>query len=257
MKKKSDEEQIEDFFDRGRFLDGTIFCRSYRTDSLGHERYWFYKCPVCSFDQISSPNPSENVFEIHRGDALKGKLSCRCSKWYRWSEAELKTKIVDRILVESLPYQFLGWKNGEFKGVQGKMLYFCEKHGNHEVQVRSFLAGVSCPNCSLSGKKELYVNMVYDKSGNELGIKIGISYSSEDRLKSLSSTSGLPLKNLTKFVFEEDETCSLAESLCKDLVPKGYIAREIFGKGWTETTTVDNIQKIKDICASLGGKEVE
>ena len=67
--RKSDEEMVASFIEKGRYPPGTTFQRSAREDRKGWRKYWDVNCSEC--DIITS---------VYAGVIQQGILSCKCGK---------------------------------------------------------------------------------------------------------------------------------------------------------------------------------
>ena len=112
-----------------------------------------------------------------------------------------------------------------------------------------------CRCCSFN-HKQFYINLV-KQEGSVIGLKFGISRLSSLRLHQLNENcKKYDMVQYKNFNFETKDQCRAAETQCKRELDCGTLPKESFGGGWTETTSVENIDSIIDIVTRFGGVEV-
>lgn len=137
------------------------------------------------------------------------------------------------------------------------------------------LWSVYCPVCDLSfnsrsgslqsGKKgcgcnwktdqtQAYINEVYDKDNHLIGLKFGVSCSPVERNKCINSKTLYTVILDSIYNFPNVAACRLAENTCKEVLVCGTIQKSELPDGWTETTAVENRDKIIQIYTDFGGK---
>lgn len=124
-----------------------------------------------------------------------------------------------------------------------------------ETQSDSLQLGKQPCACSRHSQKEAYINIVYDGSF-PVALKFGISKSSETRVKNQNRQSLYRVENHTVFRFEDAAHCKASERECKQQLTCGILSKHEMPDGWSETTYLNNIDKIKQIYLKYGGAEV-
>lgn len=85
-------------------------------------------------------------------------------------------------------------------------------------------------------------------------MKFGIANDSEKRLQAQNSRNAFQMVRIANFVFESVETCRAAEKACKTQLECLVINKFQMVDGYTETTGLENYQKIVEIYESFGGE---
>lgn len=123
----SDADAAEHFNKKGDFPTHT-FKRDTETRTK-HQTYPYWKvwCSVCSEDEFSKVGVSPEYFTSSTPHLNSGKVPCRCSKSYRWTERELlylidKSSKVKGYNVTNIKYN----KNGKLLK-SCKLEYICEE----------------------------------------------------------------------------------------------------------------------------------
>ena len=149
---KPDHIMVESFMASCSFADGTVFWRSDRLDSLGYRGFWKYSCPHCSSDEYVSEGLCSGVFEGRSNNLQLGKLTCRCSKTYRWTREQREYQVQQIIDDEGLEYDFIGIV-GEYKGANTQLRLWCREHSEefNPSIVNFIIAGTRCPSCAQHG----------------------------------------------------------------------------------------------------------
>lgn len=118
-----------------------------------------------------------------------------------------------------------------------------------------------CPYCAGKNQKYAYIHSIMD-GDIPISLKYGIETISNHRHKKQNRKSVYIVKPLLLFYFESVNDCKSAEKECIKLFQKenkelfgrkGYITKEEMRDGWTETTSVSNIEKIISIYEKWGG----
>jgi hypothetical protein len=78
----------------------------------------------------------------------------------------------------------------------------------------------------------------------------------DSRQRQQELASGLNLSRVCTYIFEDNKSCRQAEKECKFLIETGVVGEDIFPDGYTETTYVFNLDKIKEVYKKHGGVEV-
>lgn len=106
--------------------------------------------------------------------------------------------------------------------------------------------------CSPMRQKEAYINLVYD-SGTIIAIKFGIANKSQQRLKIQQRKSIYILEQAALYIFPHTENCKKAERECLQELECGIVSKHAMEDGWTETTSLKNLEKIIEIYERNGG----
>ena len=109
--------------------------------------------------------------------------------------------------------------------------------------------------CSRHQQKEAYINYIVDGSV-PIAIKFGIARDSERRVIKQNRLSIYEVKQLQVYDFPSVKACKSAERECKQKLETGIIPKVELPDGYTETTYVYNIDKIKQIYKEHGGIEI-
>lgn len=225
---------------------------SERTNAKGHHVYIDYKCPVCRKDEFSKAGICDGWFTMRRSDFESGKLACRCSSSYRYTERQriFQIESVARNL------EFIGWVSG-YEGKNAKTLEImmrCQKHGDFITNFdRLYHKGCGCPECAGKNQKFSYIHLIE----GEQGFKFGISKDPKYRISKMNSMNRAKAKNIGVWEFSSAEKCKKAEKECKKRVVTGFISKEYMKDGWTETASVLDLEKVIAIYEKHGGKRIK
>lgn len=188
----------------------------------------------------------------------RGCPKCAGKAVYTQKEAEQK-------VTESLINQNMKHKSFVYVDNTSRILLECLKCG-HEWDL-SFNMITSkrkrgCPSCKGKTQTFSYIHSIH-KNESCIGIKYGIeSYNDGRRLIEQNSRTEYDIKHVCSYKFSTVSDCQKAELECKKLFQKenkelfgrkGYITKEEMRDGWTETTSVSNIEKIISIYEKWGG----
>lgn len=226
--RKPESRIVPSFLKTGNFIDGTEFFRCGEFSNAGIPM-WKYRCPVCSIDKFVKAGLCSGVFGPNvAGKYQLGRLSCRCSKNYRWTQQQLEYKINEYIINKELPYTFHGWVK-DYEGSSSNMILSCIIH---EVcfnpMSRHFLDGASgCPTCNKNGFNQtkpavLYVLKVAGVSGFT---GFGITNDFKTRLnkhKQLFTKAGFNIEDYQTFEISGTEAFRVEKCISKnfDIVPQ-------------------------------------
>lgn len=199
-----DKTYIQKFIQTGKFLEDVIFWRSDKKDSKGWKTYWNYTCPRCSKDEYVKSGLCSGIFEASSSNLKLGKLSCRCSDKYHWTQEQRRYQIYKIFTLEDSG-EFVGWKdNHRHKSRYLKFKWICKEGHSCETTVKGFLSNNNrCSTCNKIRKKveggfygyyhqrteeqdNLY--LIHFKSQN--CIKIGRTFDVDRRVKELLKQSG-------------------------------------------------------------------
>lgn len=148
------------------------------------------------------------------------------------------------------------WRS-ERKTIQGVKAYWfsycpvCDTQG--ESVCTSLQQGHSPCQCSRKRQREAYVNLL-EINGGVFAVKFGIACNSERRLRQQNNKAcGLKLTNFAVYEFPNYATCKLAERLCKRELECSFVNKDMLEDGYTETTSITNLNRVLEIYESCGG----
>lgn len=106
-------------------------------------KYYLVQCSVCSQDTELF---GEALYKITKGNLLKGRMPCGCSKRTKWSREQFAVLCSRK--AKELGHTFIDF-TGEWKGQDTKIKMLCEKHGEWSSGVINSLINnnTSCPGC--------------------------------------------------------------------------------------------------------------
>ena len=245
-----DEQHVEDFTKTGVFPFGVKF---YRSNKLlcgeKYKRSWEYFCPVCYNDEYGRAGVCDGIFTSTRSSLKRGMLACRCSPNYKYTKEQWEFKIRKECLKRK--GKFLGW-SGKGYGESHKFKYSCEIHGEQNLNVKSFMRGSGCPQCAGHCHQQCYINVVHD-GDLPVSIKFGIAKDAERRLNRQNSRNLFQMQTLMVYSFGSVMTCKSAEFACKKELGKSWLTKKELRDGYTETTSIQNLDKIIEIYERFGG----
>lgn len=234
---------IERFKASGYFLPGTQFFKG-KTNSE-----WFYYCPVCAKDHYAVIGLCNGVFRTTRDKLTQGVLSCRCSKTYRWTDAQWLYRIENKL--NELGYQLIS-VDVPTKS-RSRLNYLCPLHGEKYLTVNDLFSGRCCNECAGQHQRLFYINVVYDKK-TILGIKFGITINLHRRLLEQNRHNQLKMQRIITALFMSVDDCKRAEKACKERLDCGIVDENKMVDGWTETTNVGNLLTILKIIKEHKGE---
>lgn len=251
-KRKEDSLQTTTFMATGKFKDGTRFWRSNRLSKRGWMCYWNYTCPVCSNDEYVKAGLCSGIFEIKGAGLTKGSLVCRCSPRYTWSEDQYRYRIEKKMLESKTTDDFVGFING-FKNKDSKFSRKCVSHGLYETSATAYLSdNHSCPQCANQTQQEAYINFIKD-TGITISLKFGITNDSVIRVKQHNSKSIFDIELFAVWEFPTVKSCKAAERYIKKHLPCRFLTKQEMPDGYTETTSIENLETIIKIYEDFGG----
>lgn len=181
---KDDEVMINGFNNGDGWLDKT-FTRSENTNKRGHRVYFEYSCKNCSNDEYVNENICSGLFTTDSSSLKTGKLSCRCSKVYRWTELQREFQI-KRYLEDKDNLLFCGWVDGYQNNLSFVNLE-CSLHGNFSVSFTNLMGAHSgCPSCCVTGfdkNKPAWLYVILVKGDGRCFTGYGISNVIDKRLR--------------------------------------------------------------------------
>ncbi|UYL05383.1 hypothetical protein DIDNDMLP_00398 [Klebsiella phage KP13-7] len=246
----ADDIHIEKFFSTGKYKDGTVFCRTHQKE---HIWIWKYKCPICSYDEYVQNGVCTGIFEIPHSDLLKGKYRCRCSL-VKWTQEQREYQINRELSKRLSKHKFIKWKDDfGYKNPYSKFIYYCEINEEYnEISINEFIdVGCGCSSCYNRNQKESYINLILDND-IPIAIKYGITVNHKKRVSTQNRYCIYDVKNFGKWEFDSPYLCKSAEDECKRTFTRVLEKREM-KDGYTETTSVLNLENIIEIYENWGG----
>lgn len=152
------------------------------------------------------------------------------------------------------------WRS-DSENKDGYKLYwkvYCPVCDSVAEAVASSLKRGSLPcRCSSQHNQNIfYVYAVYDKT-IPVALKFGITNNPKTRGDALQSGCVYAIKLVGLWEFDDSYICRKTETTLKRLVYCGTLSREEMRIGWTETTSVYNLEKIIKIVEDNGGIRIE
>jgi len=133
---------------------------------------------------------------------------------------------------------------------------FCPECGEQaESASNNLQQGKRSCACTKHRQREAYINRIIS-DGVVIALKFGIANSSVTRVRQQNYKSVYEVTPYLTYNFSSVEACKAAERECKSVLDCGAIPRQEMLDGYTETTHVYNLDKIKQIYKKHGGIEV-
>jgi protein-arginine kinase activator protein McsA len=107
--------------------------------------------------------------------------------------------------------------------------------------------------CSISNQKFSYLLQIYD-SETPIAVKFGITKAPKRRLYEHSNCSSFSVEPIAYWRFSSNTLCKAAETECSRTFLCGVLSVTDFPDGYTETTSISNIDSIMSIFANHGGE---
>lgn len=121
----------------------------------------------------------------------------------------------------------------------------------------NILRGMISCGCNLHNiQDEGYINVLYD-SGVAIAAKFGISRNTKQRLYMQNYNSVYDIINIYSYTFPDVVSCRNAEYECKKSLICGIVSKTDMWDGFSETTNLNNIDKIREIFIKHKGREVK
>jgi len=187
--KYSADEYIDKF--KGKFKEGTTFTPISKVG--GVYKSWGVTCPTCSNDSYVKEGVCGGIFNSSTQSLVQGKKSCRCSKWYSYTENQRDFQVDS--LMKVIGGEFKGWQDG-YEGAHSKLdWYYSNGHLCTHPVGRLISSGVGCNVCS-QGEFGLYKHRLQDTdylylmkftSEYETFVKVGRTFNVEERLSRFRS----------------------------------------------------------------------
>lgn len=108
---------------------GAVFSRGIK------DSQWYYFCPICAKDEYTKAGLCSGIFKTTTDKLSKGRVSCRCSLTYRWTDAQWMYRINQRL--EELGYYFL--EIDKPIRSRSRLTYICPQHGTKHISVNDLM----------------------------------------------------------------------------------------------------------------------
>lgn len=199
VRRKDDEDFIQDFLSTGSFVEGTVFKRDLTIKSKsGRFNYFLVYCPLCGDDKYTRNGIGDGWFRASIERLKKGSIPCRCSGKYKWTSEERKYQVKNRC--EELAYEFLTM--GEFDGAFTKFNAICDVGHGVNMSVNNFINNKNC--CKVCSQSDMGYYPEYEDKEDTLYlmefksfIKVGRSFWLKQRIQQLERATGLKSKSIS------------------------------------------------------------
>jgi hypothetical protein len=208
-------------------------------------------CEDCAQDEYSKNNVGGGWFRVNISGLKAGSIPCRCSSSHRFNRKQREYQINKILMIEG--GKFIGWKNdsGQVR-CNSKFSYMC-KNGHLDIKgVDSFVnTGTRCRYCAESksfdynAPSKLYIANFYNEEYSF--IKVGITNGKpQTRLDNQQSKSKILLEYsiIDVFEFKTGQLAWELERKIKRSFNRGYISKNLFRDGFTETFDVKYLDEI-------------
>lgn len=112
--------------------------------------------------------------------------------------------------------------------------------------------GAKACRCGTKDQNIAYIHIISD-GGLDIALKFGITKRPSARLKEQSRKSFLEVRCIGEWKFENSIDCKQAEKIIKNRLETIVISRSDFRDGYTETTSLKNLETIIKIFEEYGG----
>lgn len=122
----------------------------------------------------------------------------------------------------------------------------------------SFVANLQkghLPCHCVNDQRQAYINLLKD-AGTEIAVKFGVAVNSSRRLYQQQSTCNYTIQQESVWLFDDKFSCLSAERECRESLECGIVLKRDMPDGYTETTWLYNLDKIKQIYEKHGGVPV-
>lgn len=192
------------------------------------------------------------VFEGQQSSLRDGQVSCRCSSSYPWTQDQYEYRIKKKMQETTTTDDFVGFIDG-FKNAKSKFTRSCKLHGEYEASIASYLvSSTGCPLCANQNQQECYINFVKDNN-SVVALKFGIAKDSKQRIKNQNTKSRMSIEQFATWSFPDVKSCKAAEKFIKQNLKCRFLTKQEMPDGYTETTSVDNLETIIKIYENFGG----
>lgn len=190
----------------------------------------------------------------------------RCIECHRDNLAQMKVKPDEEFIQE---FFFSGaykantefWRSERESPIREKYRKPCKLHwwckcgecGEVTEHLASDLkSGVKGCSCGTKGQTMAYIHLLED-SGIGVALKFGISKRSAKRLKQQQQKTFLDISVIGEWIFTNTQDCKNAERSVKESLETVVVSQTDFKDGYTETTSIKNLEKIVKIYEDFGG----
>lgn len=151
------------------------------------------------------------------------------------------------------------WRSDRLRGHRRDFWFIsCPECGEQgEAQSTQLQRGGRPCACSAQRQQECYINWIVDDYNNAVALKFGIANNTVKRVKQQDSKSIYEIRNYLTYTFPDVQSCKTAERECLQTLECGVISKEEMLDGYTETTSVLNLGRIKGIYEKYGGTLIE
>lgn len=258
---------------RGHLSTGAIPCncaRSYRWSKCQYEILCLRKADELGYKFLGFLGWLGRVTKLHlscpeHGKWTSGIIKDFVNRGVGCPECNGGTRKADEVMIasffasEAFDPATKFWRSGR-NNTQGKRTHWnveCPVCGEQaEAYCGSLQKGHRPCACSPMRQQECYINWVIDDTGVTKAIKFGIANDSNRRIKNQNKKSVHEIVQRTVYIFSTVESCKAAERECKSTLVTGVVPKQEMSDGYTETTYVSNLDKIKQIYIKHGGVEV-
>lgn len=126
---------------------------------------------------------------------------------------------------------------------------------SYEALVYDLRKGKKRCACGSNQPKQAYLSILKD-NGVPVAAKFGITNNYSRRVRTQERLGTYEVEEIGLWEFENSYLCNKAEKACKDTLSCGIVSRNDFSDGYTETTKLDNIDKIVKIYEEYGGVSI-
>lgn len=252
MKKKTYEDYMVEINATGAFVEGTIFTLLPKDES-GRTDKWIVYCPTCANDEYAKAGVCDGHFKSFTGNLVKGVKPCRCSNKPQYTPEQWTYRVTKAI--ESTGGVFEGWIDKI--GNKMPIAVSCPVHNrNFRVDSKDILRGKGgCYKCTNHELNLGYIAYILNDDGEPYAIKFGITHQIDTREIKLNQVNKHKVRVIKVFRFETRKKSRDAETTIKHTLPNNVVERVNFQHGFTETTSILNIQSVIEIFQSFGGEE--
>lgn len=142
------------------------------------------------------------------------------------------------------------------KGYKGWFNVYCsECNTEYESLVSCLKLGQKNCLCKRENQKFAYINLVYDGE-IPVAVKFGITSNYILRQKHQSVNSRYTIEAYALWEFDSKYEARFAEKECLEIFDCAILKKEDFKDGYTETTSIKNLEKIEDVYRKHYGKDV-
>lgn len=151
-----------------------------------------------------------------------------------------------------------GYVAGKFvyKNIQTRIPLTCSCGHSWKVTYSNYVSHRrGCPVCAGRNQTYAYISIVVDGE-LPIALKYGIEKTPGTRHRQQTLRSVFEVRPHIVFKFKETEQCKAAERMCKKTFGKGILTYSEMEDGYTETTDIQNLDKIIEIYKSFDGVQI-